>query len=74
MSNLQGTETSRSVLIGTSSQKINARPTLARRNSPNKNYVSYAHIFHVYSLVSIDTLARMLKAFVTYLYTYQAAL
>ena len=32
----------------------------------------YAHISHIYSLVSIDTLGQMLKAFVTYLYKFRA--
>ena len=35
---------------------------------PEKYSILYPHILHVYSLVSIDTLARMLNAFVKFLY------
>ena len=34
--------------------------------------MSYTHILHTYSLLSINTLGQMLKTFVTSLYKYQA--
>ena len=55
-------------------RNTNVRPTHARRHAPDKYYMSYAHIVHVYSLVSIDKLVRRLKKFVTCLYICQANL
>ena len=51
---------------------MNARLTRAIRHMPKTYSMPYAHIFHVYSLVSIGTLARMLKSFVTYCFECQA--
>ena len=53
------------VLVKISSRTTNARPMRARRHALNKYYMSYTRISHVSILVSIDTLARTLKALVT---------
>ena len=50
----------------------NARPMRVIRHAPGKYFILYAHIYHVYSLVPVNTLERKLKIFVAYLFEYQA--
>ena len=47
-------------------------PHTHKINALEKYYILYARISHVYSLLSIDTLARTLKIFVVYLFEFQA--
>ena len=44
---------------------IDACPERARWHAPEKYYIPYVRIMQVHSLVSSDTLVRMLKMFVT---------
>ena len=48
--------------------KLPIHARIAQEGTPDKYYMFYTCIAHVHSLVSIDTLARMLKTFVTCLY------
>ena len=60
-----------SVLVKISEQTTNAHPTHARRHAPDKYFMSYAHILHIFNLVYIETLSRTLNTFVTCSYTCQ---
>ena len=60
------------VLVKFIQRTTNSHPTCAIRHAPEIYFISYARILHVYSLVSIDTLTRTLKAFVAYLFECQA--
>ena len=42
------------------------------RHTPDKYFISYGRISHIYSFKLTDTLARKIKSFVAYLFKFQA--
>ena len=61
----------RSVVGEISYWNINVSPMRTRRHAPDNYSVLYARIMHIYNLVSIDTLTRTLREFVTCSYKCQ---
>ena len=60
-----------SVLGEVTDWATNARLTQSRRHVTDKYPMPYTHILPIYSLVSIGTLEKMLKTFMTCLYKFQ---